>query len=359
MSSDGKPFLDGKVLVRATRSESAGAGMPMAGLSVCERSLKQFRSQNLEVVLASDGSCSLPKLLPPGVGLRRVASVGDLDELRSELAGVQEVGADEVRPVARDLAGAIRVTDEASRKRAEDAVFAQLLRGDLGIVARHINKPVSFRITRYLLCRMTLTPNQVSIIAGLIGLCGAALVATGQRWVMIAGWLLAHTQSILDGCDGELARVRFQKSRVGEWLDTCIDEVLNTSLFACAGIGLWRQSGSVLALAVGLTAASINVLYDVVALTELVRQGQGGEMMKIRWWVAQDLDMKNRTGEKRGDLLVIVHGFIRRDFFVFAFLVYALAGVPFLILVHAGLMALGQLVLSIGQVVWRIARPRG
>jgi phosphatidylglycerophosphate synthase len=359
MTSDGKPFPDGKVLLRATQAESAGAGLRVAGLSVCERSWRQLRSVKLEVVLASDGSCPLPKTLPSGIDVRAVASADDMDKLRSELAGVQEVGADEVRPVARDFASAIRVTDAASRKRAEDAIFAQLLRGDLGIVARYLNKPISFRITRYLLCHLPLTPNQVSVAAALVGLCGAALVATGRHWLMIAGFLLAHAQSVLDGCDGELARVRFQQSKVGEWLDTLIDEGLNIALFACTGIGLWRQSGSTLALAVGLTAASIHVFYDVVALTELARQGQGGELMRIRWWLTGGIDMKNRTGQKHGDLVVIVHGFTRRDFFVLAFFLYALAGLPFLALVHASIIAVGQLVLTSGQVAWRLTRSGG
>jgi phosphatidylglycerophosphate synthase len=328
----------------------------VGGLSVCERSARQLASQGLRVVLASDGACALPGALPAGVEVRTIASAQDLDGLRAELAGAREVGADEVRPAARDFASAIRVTDEPSRRRAEDAVYAQLLRGDLGIVARYLNKPLSFRITRHLLSHLPVTPNQVSVAAALVGLCGALLVTTGQHWLMVAGFFLAHAQSVLDGCDGELARVRFQQSKIGEWLDTFIDEGLNIALFACTGIGLWRQTGSGLALVVGLAAASIHAFYDLVALTELARQGQGGELMRIRWWLTGGMDMKKRTGHRRGDVVVLVHGFTRRDFFVLAFLLYALLGVPFLALVHASIIAAGQLVLSVGQVFWRLFR---
>jgi phosphatidylglycerophosphate synthase len=345
-----------KVLLRATNAEAPGACLQIAGLSIFERSVKQLASQGIEVVLASDGSCALPSSLGSGVEIRSVASGKDLDRLRAALPGVLEVGADEVRPLSKDFANAIRVTDEATRRRAEDAIFAQLLRGDLGLVARYLNKPISFRITRYLLCHLPFSPNQVSVAAALVGLCGAALITTGQHWLMVTGFLLAHAQSVLDGCDGELARVRFQQSKIGEWLDTFIDELLNIALFAGTGIGIWRQSGSSLALAVGLTAASIHVFYDVVALTELVRQGQGGELMRIRWWLTGEIDMKSRAQHKRGDLLFIAHGLTRRDFFVFAFLVYAVAGVPFVALVHASIIAIGQLVLSCGQVMWRLTR---
>src|SRR2546425_10854016 len=126
--------------------------------------------------------------------------------------------ADLVRPGGRDTSGGIRVTDESSRARAEDAIFGELLRSDLGLVARWLNKPISFRITRYLLCRLPVTPNQVTLAAGVIGLAGCALIATGRYAAVVAGFVLAHLQSVLDGCDGELARVRFQQTASGEWL---------------------------------------------------------------------------------------------------------------------------------------------
>ncbi len=349
---------ESKVLVRATQAEATGAGLVMAGLSVGERCMRQLRSLKLDVVVASDGTCPLPKAIPPDVQIRAVPVGQTLDELRAEVQPTREVGLDEVRP-GRDFTDSVRVTDEASRRRAEDAVFAQLLRGDLGMVARHLNKPISFRITRYLLCHLPFTPNQVSVAAALVGLCGAAMVATGDRWLMVAGFFLAHAQSVFDGCDGELARVRFQQSKIGEWLDTFIDEALNIALFAASGIGVWRLTGNGLALAVGLAAASIHVFYDVIALTELVRQGQGGELMRIQWWLTGGINMKNRTGQKRGAWVVIAHGLTRRDFFVFAFVLYALAGVPFLSLAHASIIAAGQLVLSTSQAIWRLGKSAG
>jgi len=144
-------------LVRATKAESAGAGMRVAGLSVVERSIKQLAALKMRVLVASDGSCTIPTL--PAVEIRMVTTPVEIQHLRAEFPNAIEVGADEVRPVGRELQNSIRVTDEASCKQAEDAVFAQLLRGDLGLVARHLNKPVSFRITRYLLCYLPFTPN--------------------------------------------------------------------------------------------------------------------------------------------------------------------------------------------------------
>ena len=271
------------MILRATSAEVVGAGMHVAGLSVVERSLKQLDRMGLSVIIASDGSCPLPKYLPPTALLRRVPRPDELTALRRELAGVPEVGANEVRPSNLGLDGGLEVTDEASRRKAETAVFAELMRGDLGFVARYLNKPVSFFITRHLLCHLPVTPNQVTLGAAMVGLLGALCIATGNYALMVWGFFLAHLQSILDGCDGELARVRFQQSAIGEWLDTLVDDGLNIAIFACLGIGLNRATGSTLLLSAGLIASLMHIVYDIVALNEVRRQGEGGEIIKVRW----------------------------------------------------------------------------
>ena len=345
----GKP----PVLLRATLAEVVGSSMRVAGLSVLERAIKQLHRLQYHVVLASDGSCRLPTYLPASVRVHKVPKPENLTALRREMSGAIEVGADEVRPANGSLQGSLRVIDEASRRHAERAVFAELLRGDLGFVARRLNKPVSFFITRHLLCRLPFTPNQVTLGAALVGLLGAFLVASGGAALMVWGFFLAHLQSILDGCDGELARVRFQQSALGEWLDTLVDDGLNIVLFACIGVGVFRATGNPLALAAGFVAAALHVGYDVVAYRELKIQGGGGEIIKVHWRLAGRSDMKTRLANGKRDLLVTVHAIGRRDFFILAFLVYGLLGVPWLALIHALLIAGSLAVVAGAQVVWR------
>jgi phosphatidylglycerophosphate synthase len=327
--------------------------MRVAGLSVLERAIKQLHRLQYHVVLASDGSCRLPTYLPASVRVQKVPKPENLTALRREMSGAIEVGADEVRPDSGSLQGSLRVIDEASRRHAERAVFAELLRGDLGFVARRLNKPVSFFITRHLLCRLPFTPNQVTLGAALVGLLGALLVAAGSPALMVWGFFLAHLQSILDGCDGELARVRFQQSALGEWLDTLVDDGLNIVLFACIGVGVFRATGNPLALAAGFVAAALHVGYDVVAYRELKIQGEGGEIIKVHWRLAGHSDMKTRLANGKRDLLGTVHAIGRRDFFILAFLVYGLLGVPWLALIHALLIAGSLAVVAGAQVVWR------
>ncbi len=348
------PPSRGAVILRATSAEVVGAGMHVGGLSVVERSLKQLDRMGLSVIVASDGSCPLPKYLPPTALLRRVPRPDDFAALRKELAGVPEIGADEVRAGNRGIESGLRVTDEASRHRAETAVFADLLRGDLGFVARYLNKPVSFFITRHLLCRLPLAPSQVTLGAAVVGLVGALLIASGNSALMIWGFFLAHVQSILGGCHDELARVRFKQSAIGELLDTVVDDGLDIVIFAALGFGFYRATGSNLLLSAGLIASLMHIVYDFVALTEIRRQGEGGEIVKVRWWLAGRVNVKTRLSHNQAHPLMVLYAMGRRDFFVLAFLVYALVGLGKLALIHALLIAGSLFAVATAQVIWRL-----
>ena len=172
------------------------------------------------------------------------------------------------------------------------------------------------------------------------------------------GFFLAHLQSILDGCDGELARVRFQQSAIGEWLDTIVDDGLNIALFTALGIGLFRATGSGWALAAGLVSAGLHVAYDVVAYRELHLQGGGGEIIKVKWHITGSSDMKSRLSSGKRGPLVYLHTLGRRDFYILIFLVYALLGVPWLALIHAFLIASPLAVVAGSQILWRLRGAR-
>jgi len=220
-------------------------------------------------------------------------------------------------------------------------------------VARYLNKPVSFFITRHFLCYLPFSPDHVTLGAAMVGLVGAALIASGNYALMIWGFFLAHVQSILDGCDGELARVRFQQSAFGAWLDTMVDDGLNIVIFAALGFGLYRMTGSSLLFFCGLAAAAMHLAYDAVALTELRRQGEGGEIIEVHWHLAGKDNMKTRLTKKKSPM-VLLFSLGRRDFFVLSFLIYALVGLPKLTIIHALLIASTLYVVALAQVIWRL-----
>ncbi len=339
------------VIVRASAAQRPGGVLRVGGLTVLERSLKQLSRGHRTVVLAASREFPLPAVLPAGVRVRPVDGAAAVGQLQQELGRPPIIEADVVRPSNRKDDEGLRVVDEITRRQAEDQIFAELLRGDLGFVARHLNKPVSFRITRHLLCRLPLTPNHVTLAAAAIGLLGCALIATGAYGSAAFGFLLAHLQSVLDGCDGELARVRFQQSALGEWLDTVIDDGMNLALIAAIGLGQWRATAVTSYLAWSGAAFVMLLAYNAVSYSELVRQRAGGEVLRIRWWFTRGQDIKglypNRVG---GFGILMTVG--RRDFFVLAWLLLALLNLGPLILAYAFVLALASFGVAVGQLIW-------
>ncbi|HUI18490.1 MAG TPA: CDP-alcohol phosphatidyltransferase family protein, partial [Alphaproteobacteria bacterium] len=60
--------------------------------------------------------------------------------------------------------------------------------------------------------------------------------------------------SILDGCDGELARLRFQETRWGGLLDFWGDNVVHSAVFACMSAGWSLSDGGLLPILLGVSA---------------------------------------------------------------------------------------------------------
>jgi len=347
------------VVVAATRSEQPGATMRIAGLTVVERAIKQLaQPPGAEVVVASDGTVALPPSLPGNVAVHMVEDDGAPEAVASLAGGigVPVVGADVVR-VGRADAGT-RVTDEASRSAAEDAVFAALYRADLGFVARRFNKPLSVRLTRHWLVGTSITPNQITLVAAAIGLVGCGLLAIGGYIAVVAGMACAHVQSILDGCDGELARVRFQQSKLGAWLDTFVDDVLNVLMTAAVGVGLWRAGAGTWALAAGLGGSAMLIASNLIIMRDMRRQKASGDLMDMVWWFSGGrklAEMPSAAGKPSIGSVLFVMG--RRDSAIALWLLFALAGLPVLILIMAGIIALSWFVAALVQLVVRPAPP--
>ncbi len=114
---------------------------------------------------------------------------------------------------------------EANRR-----VRASLSKGqEDGFISEHINRAISRPISM-LLVRTPITPNQITTVSFLLGLLGAAFLALADSSWWIAGGLIIQASSILDGCDGEVARLKCRQSARGAWLDTVFDRYADAAL---------------------------------------------------------------------------------------------------------------------------------
>ncbi len=124
----------------------------------------------------------------------------------------------------------IDVDDPAAFQKAEQALLKRLRdKPNDGPVARYLNRPLSVRISRYLVQR-DVTPNQISLFSFLCSLLAAGLFALGGYFALLLGGVLAQFASIIDGCDGEVARLKFQSSDFGGWFDAVLDRYADAFL---------------------------------------------------------------------------------------------------------------------------------
>ena len=136
---------------------------------------------------------------------------------------------------------------------AERRLLKSLVKDTDGFMARHVERPISLMISRRL-AGTAITPNQMSLISIAVGICGGPFFLSSRPLMQTIGALLFLAHSILDGCDGELARLKFQQSRWGGVLDFWGDNVVHAVIFGCMGIGWSLAAHAPWPLALGACA---------------------------------------------------------------------------------------------------------
>jgi len=125
-----------------------------------------------------------------------------------------------------------------------------------GPVSRYLNRPISTRASMAL-AHLPIHPDVVSLVAFLFALAGAWALGVGEG---VAGGLLVLASSILDGVDGEIARLRIRASAAGALLDGVLDRIGDAVVLG--GLALWAldQGGDpaiVVLLAIAATAGAM------------------------------------------------------------------------------------------------------
>jgi CDP-L-myo-inositol myo-inositolphosphotransferase len=145
----------------------------------------------------------------------------------------------------------------ADVRAARRAYRRSLVKASDGPVARYLNRPVSTRISMAIV-RFRPHPDLLSVIAFLFGLAGAGLLWNGSGLVAA---VVVQLASILDGVDGEVARLQNRARAQGALLDGVLDRVADAAI--AAGLAGWalsagHVSGSgAIVLAVAATALSL------------------------------------------------------------------------------------------------------
>jgi phosphatidylglycerophosphate synthase len=157
-------------------------------------------------------------------------------------------------------------------RRAEDRLFCSLRRESDGYLAR-LDRTLSIALSR-LLIRTPVTPNGITAFSLVVGLVGAALLASPGYWVALSGAALLWTCCVLDGCDGEMARLKLRSTPFGARFDVIADNIVHLAIFVAIPLHLSRvHSGAniwspAIALMAGVLLSAFSVWWLILRQPE-------------------------------------------------------------------------------------------
>src|SRR6478735_2180135 len=117
-----------------------------------------------------------------------------------------------------------------------------------GFVSRFLNRPISRRITSVLL-KFPIHPSTWTISICVLPVIASVFLVRGDYASIVIGAAIFQVFSILDGCDGEIARAKNLESKLGERLDYFCDFIASLLYVLTLGLGLHRSSEGIVCAA--------------------------------------------------------------------------------------------------------------
>lgn len=177
-------------------------------------------------------------------------------------------------------------TPEAYRK-AEELLFKTLIKPTDGFISRTINRPISFKISRRLV-NTNISPNTITLFSFLVSIISAFFLALGNYIMTFLGGLFVQFTSIIDGCDGEVARLKHRASEYGAWLDSVLDRYSDALIILGITMGLYNYGYMDPRLWVVSYAALMGSLINSYTATKFDALIKGSSPQKAKWRFGRD-----------------------------------------------------------------------
>jgi len=174
---------------------------------------------------------------------------------------------------------------EEARKILPLLLRRSLIKPGDGPVSRYINRQISTRLSVSLFLRgIYISPNLISLLA--FSLMGLAAVLIYRGFLLPAA-LLIQLSSIIDGMDGEVARLFGTASKFGGLLDAFLDRYSDLLIVAAMGTGInFREPWQIFLL--GLAAGNVFVTSYVSHLAGWSTE----RVIRLRAWSPASRDVR-------------------------------------------------------------------
>ncbi|MEY2542693.1 MAG: 1L-myo-inositol 1-phosphate cytidylyltransferase / CDP-L-myo-inositol myo-inositolphosphotransferase [Verrucomicrobiota bacterium] len=207
-----------------------------------------------------------------------------------------------------------------------------------GFVSRFLNRPISRFITRFLL-KLPIHPDLWTLSIFILPIFCCFFLVRGDYSSIVIGAVLFQLYSILDGCDGEIARAKNLESKRGEFLDHFCD-LLGSLLFVIAlGFGLHRSAeGIVCAILIAANELFLRIGQSAGSPTSAASDAA---------YYPRHREMIERSGlHNLGPLIRWIAQLTRRDVATLLFLLLAIVDLAPWILHLWALFTAGSLIFS-------------
>ncbi len=303
----------------------------LAGLSLVARQLRMAARQNWQgarvEVEDESARARIQRSIsrrppPPGFDVEIALDGEELPEDRRyvSLDAMAVYAADELTRASaanRTPEPFARIEGPADVRRVEKRL-AVMIRKSIdqdGIVSYYAFRPISRLMTRAVL-NTRVAPNHVSSVAMLCGVAAAVVAAFGGYYPVLAAGILYWVGAVIDCVDGEIARLRIEGSKMGEWLDTLADDVSTYGLLAGLGIGLVTDGYDPLWNAIGIGGAAVGFLVQAKIYYDLHRWKMTIDTAQYPWFFGAPSEGGAAEGGLGGRLFYAIGFFFRRDAFV-------------------------------------------
>jgi phosphatidylglycerophosphate synthase len=207
---------------------------------------------------------------------------------------------------------------------AEKSLAEAIRHSMIAPIAKYINKRISLPISLFL-CKLWVNPNTITGINIVIGLFAGVFVADGHSyWMILLGAVLFQVASIVDGCDGEVAKLTFRCTKFGQYADSLSDTLSLGAFLVGIMAGYWRSTHSPIAFYVG-GVMLVNTAITLFWIVHYLRKNtQSASMVTF-----DKVYLRNLTNQPRWLLGFIKFGkyTLKKDVYSFCFLAFAVFGV--------------------------------
>lgn len=205
-----------------------------------------------------------------------------------------------------------------SVKEAEKILFSNVGKTATGWISRNINSKFSLP-TSSILVKTPLTPNMISVLINIIGMLSGPFLAYGHP---VLGALFMHLATILDRCDGEVARVKLMETKKGQWVDTISDQFTVLSFFIGLTIGYYRVSESIIPVVLGLFNLSVLIFFLIWSFYYLANFTSSGSL--VSYFTVDKYESEKSSIIRR--FILFLRPMSRRNFYSLGFLVVSILG---------------------------------